>query len=155
MQGKKRFVKLTKEERKWLEKGRKTGKKSTFRQRCHYILLSDQGKEVQEIADIYQVTRQSITGWYNRFETHGISGLHTKQGTGRPAIIRVDNEPEVTRIEELVEQNAQNLKPVLTAIAKEFGKTISKRTLQRILKKKMALEKIPTNLSEKAGFDSI
>jgi transposase len=149
MKGKKRFVKLTKEERIWLEQGRKTGKKATFRQRCHYILLSDQGKSVSEIADIYQVVRQSVTNWYNRFESVGISGLHTMKGTGRPPIVRIDNETEVTRIEKLVEENAQNLKPVLTAIKKEFGKTMSKRTLQRILKKKMALEKIPSNLPKK------
>ena len=146
MKGKKRFIKLTKQERNWLEKGRKMGKKATFRQRCHYILLSDQGKEVQQIADIYQVSRQAITGWFDRFESGGISGLHTAKGKGRPPIIRIDNETEIKRIEELVEKNAQNLKPVLKAIEKEFGKTMSKQTLGRILKKKVALEKIPPNL---------
>jgi transposase len=146
MKGKKRFIKLEKQTRNWLEKGRKTGKKATFRQRCHYILLSDQGKKVEEIADIYQVSRQAITGWFNRFESKGISGLHTGKGKGRPPIIRIDNETEIKRIEELVEQNAQNLKPVLTAIEKEFGKKMSKQTLRRILKKKVALEKIPSCL---------
>jgi len=146
MKGKKRFIKLTKQERNWLEKGRKTGKKATFRQRCHYILLSDQDKEVQQIADIYQVSRQAITGWFDRFESSGISGLHTAKGKGRPPIIRIDNEVEIKRIEELVEKNAQNLKPVLAAIEKEFGKKMSKQTLRRILKKKVALEKIPPSL---------
>ena len=60
MQGQKRFINLTDQERKWLEKGRKSGKKATFRQRCHYILLSDQGLTMQEIADIYQVGRQDM-----------------------------------------------------------------------------------------------
>lgn len=136
MKGKKRFIKLTKEERVWLEKGHKTGKLSTFRQRCHYILLSDQGKKIGELSDIFQVSRQTIVGWFDRYEATGISGLHTAKGRGRPAIVRIDNETEITRIEELVEKNAQNLKPVLAAIEKEFGKTMSKRTLQRILKKK-------------------
>ena len=130
------------EKRIWLENGRKTGKKSTFRQRCHYILLSDQGKKVQEIANIYQVNRQAIANWFNRFESKGISGLNTAKGKGRPLIVRIDNETEVRRIEELVEKNAQNLKPVLISIEKEFGKTMSKRTLQRLLKKKVALETI-------------
>lgn len=150
MKGKKRFIKLTKQERIWLEKGRKTGKQATFRQRCHYILLSDQGKSVPEIADIYQVARQSITRWFDRFEANGISGLNTAKGKGRPPIVRIDNEAEVTRIEELVEKNAQNLKPVLISIEKEFGKTMSKRTLQRILKKKVALETISQRNSKKA-----
>jgi len=136
MQGEKRFINLTDKERIWLEKGRKSGKKGTFRQRCHYILLSDQGLTIQQIADIYQVGRQTIAGWFNRFEARGISGLHTGKGKGRPPIVRIDNKTEILRIETLVENSSQNLKPVLVAIEKEFGKTMSKRTLQRLLKKK-------------------
>ena len=136
MKGKSRFIILTDQERVWLEKGRKAGKRATYRQRCHYILLSDQKKSIMEISDIYQVSRQSVANWFNRFEASGISGLHTAKGRGRPAIVRLDNKTEVTRIEELVEKNAQNLKPVLASIQKEFGKKMSKRTLQRILKKK-------------------
>ena len=146
MKGKKRFLTLTSEERVWLEKGRKTGKKATFRQRCHYILLSDQGMRAQEIATIYQVCRQVITKWFDRYENRGISGLHTAKGKGRPAIIRIDNEAEITKIEELVEKNPQNLNPVLAALKEELGKSMSKRTLQRILKKKVELETISTNL---------
>jgi len=136
MQGENRYINLTAEERKWLEQGRKSGKKATFRQRCHYILLSDQDMTMQQIADIYQVGRQSIANWFNRYEAEGISGLHTGKGKGRPPIVRIDNETEVLRIETLVANSSQNLKPVLVAIEKEFGKTMSKRTLQRLLKKK-------------------
>lgn len=136
MQGKKRFVKLGQEEEILVADGFKNGKKATFRKRCHYILLSHQGKTIKEIADIYKVTRQSITMWFNRYESEGLLGLHTGKGKGRPAIIRLDNEAIVTRIEELVDANAQNLKPVLQKIEEEFGKRMSKRTLQRFLKKK-------------------
>jgi len=139
MQGEKRFVKLTEKEYEWLKKGWKSGKKPAFRQRCHYIILSADGKQVEEIADIYQVTRQTITKWFNRYEATGISGLHTGKIKGRPAIIKINNETEILRIEELVENSSQNLKPVLVAIKKEFGKTMSKRTLQRLLKKKAGL----------------
>jgi len=99
---------------------------------------------IQQIADIYQVGRQTIAGWFNRFEARGISGLHTGKGKGRPPIVRIDNKTEILRIETLVENSSQNLKPVLVAIEKEFGKTMSKRTLQRLLKKKrLDLEAIP------------
>ena len=148
MKGKKRFMNLSGQDQIWLEKGRKTGKKSTFRQRCHYILLSNQGLSVNQIAEIYQVTRQVITRWFDRYETEGISGLHTAKGKGRPPIIRIDNASEITKIEDLVEKSPQNLKPVLAAIDKDLGKTMSKRTLQRILKKKVELETISTHLPE-------
>lgn len=73
--------------------------------------------------------------------------MQTAKGRGRPPIVRIDNETEVTRIEELVEKNAQNLKPVLISIEKEFGKKMSKRTLNRLLKKKVAVENIPKSNS--------
>lgn len=149
MRGKKRFIKLGDAEREELEFGRKKGKKSTFRQRCHYILLSDQGKTVIEIAEIYQVVRQSVTNWFDRYEREGISGLHTAKGKGRPAIVRIDNETEVTQIERLVGQSPQNLNPVLRAIEKKLGKKMSKKTLQRLLKKRLELETISQDSSQR------
>lgn len=67
-------------------------------------------------------------------------GLHTAKGKGRSSVIRMDNELETKRIEGLVESNSQNLKPVLKKIEKEFGKSMSKKTLQRFLKKRVVLE---------------
>lgn len=143
MKGKQRFISLTESARQELELGRKTGSKSTYRQRCHYILLSDQGKTVAEISDIYQVVRQSVTRWFGRYEAGGIKGLHTSKGRGRPPIIRLDNEAELTEIERLVEQSPQNLSGVLAGIEKTLGKQMSKKTLQRVLKKKLVLEALP------------
>lgn len=142
MQGEKRFIKITPKEYEWLIKGWKKGKKSAFRQRCHYIILSHEDKSIQEIAAIYQVSRQTVATWFDKYEIQGISGLHSASSSGRPPIIRVDNETEVKEIEELVENSSQNLKPVLVAIKKKFGKKMSKRTLQRLLKKRMELETI-------------
>lgn len=139
MKGKKRFIKLSIENRLELEYGRKNGKKSPFRQRCHYILLSDQGRSVSEIAEIYQVGRQTITGWFDRYEANGITGLETKKGSGRRSIIRIDNEEHVTKIENWVEENPQNLNVTVSKIEEEFGLEVSKRTLQRFLEKKLEL----------------
>ena len=108
MHGKKRFLKLNSLQHSELELGHKNGRKATFRQRCHYILLSNQGKTLETIADIYKTTCQTVANWFDRYETSGIAGLHTAKGKGRPSIIRIDNEIEVTKIEEWVENNAQN-----------------------------------------------
>lgn len=136
MRGKKRFVKLTEDEQKTLKEGWKNGKKATFRQRCHYLLLSNQGKEILEISELYEISRQVVTGWFNRYEKEGISGLQTGKGQGRPSIIRIDNETEVKKVEELVEKSPQNLKVVVGQIEELFGRKISVKTLQRLLKKK-------------------
>lgn len=136
MKGKKRFIKLESSDRSVLENGRKNGKKSTFRQRCHYILLSDQGKKIEEIAEIYQVNRQTVVTWFDRYQEEGIKGLETKKGKGRPSIIKVDNEAHVTKIEGWVEENSQNLNVTRAKIENELGLKVSKRTLQRFLEKK-------------------
>ena len=77
-----------------------------------------------------------IGKWLNRYKTHGISGLQTAKGRGRPPIIRIDNEAEVKRVEDLVASNSQNIKVALAEIEKELGKKMSKDTLKRLLKKK-------------------
>ncbi len=136
MKGKKRYINLTERERSKLEIGYKSGKKNTFRTRCHYILLSDQGFSMKEICKIHSISQISLGKWYTRYEEQGIEGLHTAKGPGRPQIVRIDNEADSKLFEKWVEDNAQNLKPVLVEIEKHFGKTISKRTLQRILKKR-------------------
>lgn len=140
MSRKQRYISLTERERIDLQSGHKSGKKATFRQRCHYILLSGQGKSIDEIAEIYQRNRVSITTWFNRYKSSGIEGLHTAKGRGRPAIVRIDNVSEVKQIEEWVEQSPQNLKPVLATIKKELGKQMNKRTLTRLLKKRLEVE---------------
>ena len=136
MKGKKRFLDLTEAQREELSHGFENGKKATFRKRCHFILLSDQGYSIEDISKLYGTTRQSVASWYNRYEQFGIRGLDTQRGQGRKPILRIENELESEKVEQLVEQYAQNLNPVLNELEKEFGKKMSKRTLQRFLKKK-------------------
>jgi transposase len=138
MKGRKRYIKLELSEKSSLETGWKTGKKSTFRNRCHYILLSNQRMTINEIGAIYNKGYQAISRWLNRYEKEGISGLHTGKGKGRPAIIRIDNESEIKKVEELVEKYPKNLKVVVAKIKEELGKEMSVKTLQRILKKNIS-----------------
>jgi transposase len=135
MKGTKRYVKLTTEQQKELEHGHRHGKKAVFRERCHYLLLNGQGYEVQAIAKIYGTTRQTVTAWLDRYEAQGITGLHTKKGQGAKPLLRIENKAEVEAVEQLVERHSQNLQPVLAELHQRFNKPMSKRTLQRFLKK--------------------
>lgn len=137
MQGEKRFIHLTDPEKLALTDLHKNGKRSTVRQRAHYILLSHQGKSVQEISDTYKVQDATVIRWFDRFEARGLDGLHTAKGQGRPPIFRIDNEIEVKKIEKVVEANSQNLKAAVTEIEKELGKNASVDTLRRFIKKKI------------------
>ncbi len=124
MKGKKRFVTLTLEQEKELKVGYQKGKKAAFRKRCHYILLSGQGKEVSQIADIFSVRYQTITAWFDRYEELGISGLNTATGTRRRPIIRIDNTIEIERIKELVSQHPQQIKRMFTVVDESFVQLI-------------------------------
>jgi transposase len=134
MDGRIRLIQLSETQRAALEKSFKTGKRAVFRQRCHFVLLSDQGYGVKEIAQVYQTTRQLVGRWLDRYEAAGIEGLHTRKGRGEKPILRVDNTEQVERVKALVAEHAQDLKPVLTTLEEELGRSLSKRTLQRFLK---------------------
>lgn len=135
MSAEKRFIKLSEEQRKELEQGFKSGSKSIFRQRCHYILMSDHGYEIPQIGELYRVTRQLVARWFNRYEEQGISGLHTAKGRGEKPILRLDNAEHVKSVQTLVEEHAQDLNPVLVALEERLGQPLSKRTLHRFLKR--------------------
>lgn len=130
-----RTITLSDGESEELIKGWKTGKQHTFRSRCNMVLLSNQGYNVIEIGNIEGVTRQTVAAWLTRYEKQGIEGLYTTKGRGRPPIVRHDNRPVINKIEELVEQYPQKLEQALLEIEKFTGKPMSKKTLQRILKK--------------------
>jgi len=136
MKGKKRFVKLTKAQKIALKEGHKSGKTASFRQRCQIILLSDQNYTIDQICPIVSVTRNTVIRWFDRYESSGIKSLHTKKGQGAPPILRVDNEVESQLVDDLIAEHAQNLNPILTQLETQLGKKMSKKTLQRFLKKK-------------------
>ena len=54
------------------------------RKRAHSILLSERGFSIYEIARIYQVDRDTISGWLDRWQETGLEGLTDKPRSGRP-----------------------------------------------------------------------
>ena len=90
---------------------------------------------MNEIMHIMELSRPSVTGWFNRYQRHGIAGLHTAQGPGRPPIVRYDNKAEIDTIERIIEQYPQKLSQALVKIEEVTGKQMSEKTLSRLLKK--------------------
>ncbi|MCB0630016.1 MAG: helix-turn-helix domain-containing protein [Saprospiraceae bacterium] len=126
---------MSEAQRAELDKSYKQGQKAVFRQRCHYILLSDQGKTIEQIADFYQTNRMSIGKWFSRYEQQGVSGLKTNTGRGRKPLLSVDNAEHVAQVEQYLEQDCQDLKQTLRKLAEDQGLEMSKYTLKRFLKK--------------------
>lgn len=129
---KSKIIDLTDAEKKELEQGFKYSKSSHFSRRCHFVLLKNQGKTSQEIADIFGITIQPVNRWCNRFLEKGIVGLQTKKGQGRKKIFDRTNDESIVKA--TVQRERQRLKNAKGILEKELDKSFSLKTLQRFLK---------------------
>ena len=127
----KRYVKLEPEEVITLEEGYKNNKHHQFRQRCHALLLSNQGQDMATLKDLFDVTHATIGNWFTAWKDAGIIGLRNQNGQGRkPILIHTD----LDVIKSKVQQNPQHLKAVREELKTELNKEFSEKTLKRFLK---------------------
>jgi uncharacterized protein YjcR len=75
-----RFIQLIEEETITLREGMKNGTAHLFRKRCHCLILSSEGYQVKDLAEVFSVSLNTIYGWLNRWETKGVVGLRDKAG---------------------------------------------------------------------------
>lgn len=135
MSRKKKYIeKLTREQKRSLRQGYKTGKNFSFRRKCHAILLSNEMKSVSEIAEFFRVGTKSIYNWLKVWETQGIKGLQHKPGQGRPPKLKLEDKNQVKIVKTLVENEPKNLKRVVGQLKSELNIDLSKKTLKRFLK---------------------
>ena len=127
-----KFVsKLSETQREELCQAMKTGNEQT-RRRAHAILLSARRYSVDQIADIYEVDRDTVSDWLDRWEDEGVEGLQDQEGRGRKPTL---NEKEQRQAIKIVEKDPRSAKRSLSKIEEKTGKKISLDTLKRILKK--------------------
>jgi transposase len=123
---------LTAAEKAELEKGFKQSESKVFSQRCHMILLKNQGLTSQQIADIFGVTFQPVNSWVKRYVEHGIEGLKTKPGQGRKPIL--NKEQDEAKVKAAIKKERQRIKLAKESLEKDLGKSFSVLTLKRFLK---------------------
>ena len=88
---KNRYIKLTSSEQKLLAALKKEGMTERIQNRSQALLLSSKGFSVKELSTIFEVRRETILAWYNRWERDGLAGLSDASKSGRP---RIFNETE-------------------------------------------------------------
>ncbi len=132
---KKKFIELSEAEKMTLQEGHKNGKTKAFQSRCHCLVLSSEGYQVKELAQIFRVSEISIYTWFKRWEMGGIVGLRDKPGRGRRAILRDEDLPQIKK---QVQENAQRLKIAREKLKAELGREFSTKTLKRFLKSLIA-----------------
>ena len=126
-------IDLTAAEKKALELGYKESKSKVFSRRCHMILLKNQGRSSQEIADIFGMTFQPVNSWCKKYLLSGIEGLKTKPGQGRKPIFNKEKDEE--KVKAAIKKERQRIKLAKEDLEKELGKDFSLVTLKRFLKK--------------------
>ena len=108
-----------------------TEPKRRVRMRAHSILLSSKGIGINEIAKIYQVHRNSVSSWIDKWETSGGNGLYDQPRSGSPPKL---NEKEQEVAKDLIKAHPNAPKRVVALLAGKTGKTISRSSLRRIAK---------------------
>jgi transposase len=128
----KKFVSpLSGEETARLEKLMKEDRSARVRMRAHSILLSDRNMGIDVIAAFYNVSRDTVSNWIDRWERKGLHGLRDRPRCGAPRTI---TEAERRLIRALVNRYPRSNREVIKTFAARTGKTISESTIRRIVK---------------------
>ena len=125
-----RFVRpLSDEEREILGYLKDHGETPRIRHRAHAILLSDSGKSVNEIAEVFETTRETVCSWFARWEDSGPQGMADGARSGAPPKL---TKSETKKVLKLIKKYPHSPKQVLNEIPQVIGKSISQTTLRRI-----------------------
>lgn len=129
-----RFIqKLTKSQVQRLEGTRDHGGNSRIRHRAHAVLLSFLGTSVNDLVNIFQTNRNTVSSWLDRWEGEGFDGLADKPRCGAPPKL---NQEEQERAIELLRETPQSTNTAVVKLQEETGVEISGDTLKRLAKKK-------------------
>lgn len=129
-----RFVKLTEPEIATLQEGHKNGLQFQFRNRCFCLLLSQQGKTVAELMQLFDISRITVYNWLDAWERRGICGLMNKPGRGRKAILSLQNPEHIREVKNLIAKNPQSVKSVVAELEPQLNVSMHPETLRRFLK---------------------
>src|SRR5262245_45068995 len=78
---------LTDEQRQRLKEIYKTDANWRRRMRAQAILLSEKGFELNQLATIFEIDRDSISQWLDWWAEHEFEGLSDDPRSGRPPIL--------------------------------------------------------------------
>lgn len=129
----KRIKALTKEEQKTLLDAARYAPESRFRQRAHAVYLCGKGYRVNQLADIFAVDRDTVSGWLTAWEQEGLMGLRDDDHPGRPRRI---TEEEMSALEKDLEQAPNHARLLVTRFHERTGLTVTFPTIKRRLKER-------------------
>ena len=87
-----RHIQLSQQEHSDLTFLKRSTSNSRVMERCHALLLSDKGYSIAQLCDIFDVRRDTISNWFNRWEQDKFDGLEDAPKPGRPRIFSIEEE---------------------------------------------------------------
>lgn len=102
------------------------------RQRAHAILLNHQGYTINQLQAIFQINRDYISLWINRYNAQGIQGLEDLPRSGRPPTYTA-NEIEIFKAK--IAEEPRQIKQAQAFLEAQTHKKSCVETLKRSLKK--------------------
>jgi transposase len=87
--------------------------------RAHSIKLSAKGYNIDQIAEIHDIDRDTVAIWLNNWEVSGIEGLKDKPIIGRPSIL---NEKEAREVKQIAQDNPRSIKQIANEVLERVKK---------------------------------
>lgn len=129
-----RYIRLTEVEKQVVVDLQKMSANSVVRERCLWLLLSDRGNSMSEVARVTQTNWLRIVRLFNAWDKaigeDKFSVLSIAAGRGA----KVKLQPYIQELKVLVEEHNRNVKPILKILEKEHSIKVSKLTLLNFLK---------------------
>lgn len=97
------------------------------RMRAHAILLSSQRYTISSLVEIFDVDRDSVSSWIDRFEAGGVDALRDPDRPGGPQTL---DEDEQKILRELFQRHPNRPSKVLSELKQRTGKEICESTLR-------------------------
>jgi transposase len=99
-----------------------------MRQRAHAILLSAKRYQIDTLADIFDVDRDTIRQWITHWESAGIAGLSDRNKPGRPPKL---SSQEAEHALKIILKSPQQINAAIPEIHKQLGKEVSRDWVKR------------------------
>lgn len=111
----------------------KNSKCKKERVHSHALLLLNNGRDIKEVAEIFDVTERSVYKWITAFKNEGISSISRKSGAGRKAILNTSSDKKI--IQEQINLYPHQPKKAYAMSLEKLSSKMSYKTFQRFLKK--------------------
>ncbi len=88
------------------------------RHRAHALLLNNRGYSIAQLQRVFEVNRDTVSAWLDRWENEGIVGLFDAVRTGRPSIFTLE---EQNKFKTYVDENPHQLKEAVSKLKEEYS----------------------------------